>query len=1166
MSDHPENSIRRAVCRLTQVVSLALFICASMTVAFAQQTTGNIRGIVKDPAGAVVSGAKVTATDKSTNTSTSTVSTTEGEFKLNNLLVGEYQLKIEAPNFRTLTLNDVRVALNQTTDVPAQLTVGIQGEVVEVSAGGAELVQTTTVNLSKGFNARQVVELPQTTITTANDTGSGIYNLALLSPNVSSSGGVGLGTGGSVGGQRPRQNNFVVDGVDNNRKDISGPAVYISPETVAEFSILTNQFSAEFARSTGGQFITATKSGTNEFHGTGYGFFRNRFLNALDTSQKNAGFIREDKPGFDRIPRYDYERYGFNIGGPVYLPLFGQGGPAVRGFKDRLFFFTSYEGLQIGNAAAPAGLTSPTAAGFAKLGTISGLSAANLALFRQYVPVSPAQGSVGGQPQFICVGGAIVGDDTCAATSPNAIPVGPVSFGAPNFSNQRNFVLNLDYTQSENTQHHSRFIYNRLRNIDNNAVLPVFYNLTPTDGRLFSYTLMHNFSAKLTNELRFSYRRYVNDTPAPDIGFPIAGFDSFPNIGLTDLGIDIGPDQNAPQSSIENSYQLVDNVSYLVGNHSFKFGVDTRKIISPQTFVQRVRGDYQYGSTDRFLRDLNPDILSERNVGASTFYGDQILFFGFAQDEWRFRPNLTLNLGLNYSYQQVPFSARRQTVNSIASVPGLLEFNEPKAQKKNFGPRIGIAYSPNFSSSLLGRLFGSNGQSSIRAGFSMAYDVIVDNLYILSNPPQAQITIDDPDVAATSPNFLARGGIPSTVPVVSTSPADARANTASWIPDQQVPYAISWNITLQRQFQTNWALETRYLGTRGIHLPTQNRINVQNRITDTLFLPTLSSRPTQAQIDAMPLTLATLLARPRIIPAYANAGFTTNVVAFLPNGNSTYHAFSAQLTRRFTKGLQMSGAYTWSHLLDDSTAEVFSTVLSPRRVEDFQNLRPEKANSALDRRHRFVFSGIYDVPMFFKSSNKFMRTLLGGFSLAGALTLESGEPVTVLSGSDANLNGDPAGDRTIFNVNGTKNTSSSVTPLLKTCTAFNTDGTCSQSVESRTVGYLATNPNAQYIQAGPGAKSTAGRNTMVLPGINNVDFSISKNFAITEVKKIQFRADMINTFNHPQYVPGTPNSVTPIATTAAGNLNTAGSAQFNDPSQVFSSNPRIIQMSLRFVF
>jgi len=1146
--------------RLMWVAGLAFIVLAHLTSAQAQQTTGNVRGIVKDPAGAVVAGAKVTLTDKKTNNSLNTSTTSDGEFQFNNLLVGDYQIKIEATGFKALTLNDVRVALNQTTDVPAILTVGIEGETVEISAGGIELVQTTTVNLSKGFGARQVSELPQTSITTANSAQSGIYNLALNAPNVTNPGGIGLGTGGSVGGQRPRQNNFVVDGIDNNRKDISGPSVYISPETVSEFSVLTNQYSAEFARSTGGQFITVTKSGTNDPHGSVYGFFRNRFWDALDNSDKIAGTVRERVPGKNRIPRYDYERYGGNLGGPLFLPRFGEGGKPYISGKDRLFFFVSYEGLQIGNAAAPAGLKAPTAAGFTTLNSLSGPSAANLALFKQYVPVAPANDA---------------GSITVAGTT---IPIGNVSFAAPNYTNQRNVVVNLDFTQSEHTQHHSRFVYNSLRTIDNAATLPVFYILAPVDGRLFSYTLVHNFTSKVTNETRLAYRRRASMTPVPDIAFPISGFNTFPNVGLRDLGINIGPDPNAPQSAVENSYQLINNLSYLAGNHAFKFGGDVRKQISPQTFVQRSRGDYQYRSTERFLLDLNPNFLSERNVGASPFYGDQILFFAFAQDDWRIRPNLTLNLGLNYAYQQVPFTARKQTVNAISSVPGVLEFREPKAQKRNFGPRIGLAYSPNFDSGLLGRLFGSSGQSSIRAGFSMAYDVIVDNLYILANPPQAQVTVDFPAVNTTVSNFLAGGGIPSTVPSVGGDPAAARRATTSYIPDQQVPYSLAYSLSIQRQFLTNWSLELRYLGTRGIHLPTQNRINIQPQITNTDFIPTFFEAPTAAQVANLQ-TLAQLQAKypfGSVIPFYGNAGFTNNVVGFLANGNSTYNGFSAQLTRRFTRGFQMSGAYTWSHLIDDSTAEVFSTVLTPRRSQDFQNMGADRSDSALDRRQRFVLSGIYDLPFFNKSGNRFARTLLGGFSLAGTLSFESGEKATVLSGIDSNLNGDAAGDRTILNPNGARGTSSTVCPVDRSGRLLINATTRGCDLGNpNTVAYTATftapnlttgNPNAQYIQAGFGARATAGRNTLQLPGINNLDFSVQKNFAITEGTRFQFRADFINAFNHPQYVPGTVNAVTPISTTAVGIVNTAGNADFNVPSHIFSSNPRIVQLALRINF
>jgi len=1127
-----------------RAVSTLFVLVMLVSATHAQVTTGNVRGTVKDPSGGVVPNATVTITDPRTNTNTTVQTTGEGEYQFNNLLVGDYTVTVTAPSFSKLTLSDVRVELNKTTDVPTALSVGEASATIEVSAGGAELVDTTTTNLAKQFNERQVVELAQT------DSGLGVYNLALTAPNVSSSGGVGVGSGGSVGGQRPRNNNFVVDGIDNNDKSVTGPQVYISPDTISEFSLLQNQYSAEFARSTGGQFIVTTKSGTNDFHGEAYDYFRNRKLNALDTLQKNAGVVRSTSAGDNSLPRFDRNRYGFNIGGPIYLPRFGEGGKSYRSGKDKLFFFSSYEVIGIGQAGGAGAITAPTAAGLAIINSFPGFSATNLSIFNQFSPRAAANDA--GSIQ-LCTSPRNLNTGECPNNSFVSVPIGNVSIPSPNFSNNRNFVANIDYTQSSKTQQRARFIYNRFRSIDAAASLPQFFAPAPVDSRLFSYTLTHSFSSQLTNETRLAYRRNVSVTPVGNFTFP--GLDQFPNIGLGELGFDIGPDPNAPQSAVENNYQVVNNLTYLAGNHSMKFGGDFRKLISPQVFVQRLRGDFQFNNLDTFLRDISPE-FAERNVGGGTYYGDQRLLFLFAQDDYRVRPNLTLNLGLNYAYQQVPFSARRQDVNALSSVPGLIDFRSPRAQKKNFGPRVGFAYSPNFTSGLLGRAFGSNGKTSIRAGFSLAYDVIFDNIYILSSPPQAQQTID---VEPGQPNFLARGGIPNVGTGTNLTAAQARAATGSFIQDQQVPYAITYTGSIQRQFQKDYSVEVRYLHTRGIHLLTQNRINRQTKTFNGPggFLPTFLSAPTQAQLDALPTTLTQINARSNFVPSFANAGFGSgNLVSFQSNGNSSYDAGSVLVQRRFTRGFQGSAAYTYSHLIDDTTAEVFSTVLSPRRVQDFRNLRAERADSALDRRHRFVVSSLYELPFFSKSSNSFLRATLGGLEFTGTYTAESGEKATVRSGIDSNRNGDSAGDRTIINPGGVIGTGSTVRALRNTAGA--------------TVAYLANTPNAQYIQAGAGALANAGRNTLQLPGINNLDFSILKNIRFGEVKRIQLRSDFFNFPNHPQYTPGSVNGgeSTSTTSTAITGLNTVGLSPttFNRPNQVFSSHPRTVQLVVKFIF
>src|SRR5689334_1236356 len=1140
-----------------------LFGMSCVLMAHGQATTGGIRGVVTDQNGAVVSGAQVKLTRKSTGGTQTVQTNASGQFEFTNLLPSnDYGVSVEAPNFKSASVTDVRVSVNQATDLPVQLEPGQVTETVTVTAGGAELVDTTSANLSKAFSSRQVVELAQTTAGPAGSP-AGVNNLALLAPNVTSSGGVGVGTGGSVGGQRPRDNNFVVDGVDNNDKSVTGPQSYISPDEVAEFTLLQNQFSAEFARSNGGNFLTVTKSGTNDFHGTGYGFFRNRYLNALDTIQKNAGITRDKSSGDLFMPRSDYFRGGFNIGGPLPLFHFGEGmPPGVTLGRDKVFFFTSYERIQTGSAASAGGIVTPTAAGFNIINATPGLSATNRAVFNEFVPIAP----VADIQQADCLTTS-KHPENCVTVGGVAIPLGSVSFPAPNFFKQNHAVINLDHLQSSATQHHVRFTFTNGADIDNVANLPVFFTALPTKQRLFSYTLIHNFSANVINETRGAFRRSSQNFPVPNITFP--GLNVFPNLTFDDLGLNIGPDSNAPQFTIENHYQVVDNLTWLRGNHTFKFGGDLRWIISPQSFSQRVRGDYEYLSMEQFLRDLSPDAFGERNAGNNIYYGNQKVLYAFAQDDWRIRPNFTLNLGLSYSYQQVPLGARTsQALNAISTVPGLLEFREPKSQTKNFAPKFGFAWSPDYKEGLMGRLFGEGGKSSIRAGFSMGYDYIFDNLYILSNPPQLQQTNDVDTTQPPTAGFLASGGLPDT-PVAITDPATARANTGAFIPDQKVPYSLTWTGSYQRQLGTDWSLELRYVGTRGIHLLSQNRINRQAKVApeDGRFgLPTFFSQPTQAQLDAMTLTLDDINARSSYVPAFANAGFNgASVVAFLSDGNSTYHGGSAQVTKRFSRGFQMTSSYTFSHLIDDTTAEVFSTVLSPRRVEDFQNLRRERATSALDHTHRFVSSLIYELPWFSKSTG-FTKALLGGFQVAGTYTYETGERVTIRSGNDANLNGDNAGDRAIFNPNGTEGIGSSVTALCQLVNPCTRD--VNGNITGTIVGYLADNPNARYIQTGAGAQSTIGRNTFLLPPINNVDFSIMKNFRFGESKAIQIRADFFNALNHPQYVPGSVNSVDPVGTTGLTTLNQVAplTLDFLNPSTVLSSNPRVIQLAARFNF
>jgi hypothetical protein len=262
------------------------------------------------------------------------------------------------------------------------------------------------------------------------------------------------------------------------------------------------------------------------------------------------------------------------------------------------------------------------------------------------------------------------------------------------------------------------------------------------------------------------------------------------------------------------------------------------------------------------------------------------------------------------------------------------------------------------------------------------------------------------------------------------------------------------------------------------------------------------------------------------------------------------------LNRRFSNGLQFQGAYTWSHLIDNSTADFNTTALTPRRPEDFQNLTVEKATSALDRRQRFTLAAYYETP-WFKKSNWMMKNIVGNWTVAPIYTYESPELATVQSAVDSNLNGDTAGDRSIVNPAGQAGVGSGVTALT------NSSGDV--------VAYLANNPNARYIVAGVGAYANAGRNTLPGRPIDNIDVNFAKNFNLTERWRVQFAAQFLNLFNHPQFIPGLPNRVDVNDNTlnnlpADRNYLTPGNAIFNNPEAVFSSNPRTIQLGLKLFF
>lgn len=1097
----------------------------------AQLISGNLVGTVLDKTGAVVPGATVEAVNTQTGTKYSTKANEAGEYRFNNMAVGTYNISASAPNLATTTINGYTVELNMTKSL--SITLEIKGAVTTVEVSGvAETLDTASSTLATTFDPKMNADLPSTTLGA-----SGILNLSLLSSGVASSGAIGAGSGPSVGGQRPRNNNFTVEGIDNNSKSVTGPLVPVPNDSIADFTVLQNQYSPEFGHSSGGQFNFVLKGGTNSFHGLAYEYSQNRNFNAIDQATKNNGFTQNQ--------RYDNNRFGGNIGGPI--------------LKNKLFFFASGQYNPVGQASVPgAPVCSPTAAGYTVISGLSGLSATNLSIFQKYATPATKTDCAAAPNVTKDASGNVI--DSWVLVSGQKVPVGTLSIAAPNFNNGKTFMGKIDYDISAKDQIRGSYIYNNFYAIDATPTLPAFFLANPANiNRLITVNEYHTFNSSVSNELRIGFNRSYNLTATGNFQFP--GLDSFPNLQFDELNtLQIGPDPNGPQFGYQNLYQATDNVTWTKGHHTLKFGIEGRKYISPQSFTQRSRGDYQYSSLNNYLHDLTPDTLGERSLGNPIYYGDQTALYWFANDDWRIRQNLTVNLGVRYEYTTIPFGERAQALNQAASVPGLVDFSEPRAAKNNWGPRIGLAYSP-----------GSSGKTSIRAGFGISYDVLYDNIGILSLPPQLSGTVDcslfDPiatydhrcPVVPGQPGFLAGGGIPPTTGIVTfPDVATQRANSANHVVVNQLdPKSIQWTLGVQHVFHKDYTLEVRYVGTRGIHLNTQERINRQPLTTSTIGLPTYTTNPGQAALDALPYTRAGIGAGTygngnSIVPAFDAAGFNgSNLVQFTPNGDSIYHGLAEQLTRRMANGLTFVQSYTYSHAIDNSTADFFTSVLTPRRTQDFQNLAADRSNSALDRRHRFTIAAIYDVP-YFKSGSWLKKNVLGNWEAGPIYTYQSPEWMTVQSARDVNGNGDTAGDRAVFNPKGVPGTSSDVTALTNSGGAV--------------VAYLAKVPTAQYIRAGQFALMNLGRNTLPARHINNLDFTALKRFSFTERMKMEFSAQALNVLNHPQFVPGSLNDVASIGYTGSRTFLQPGSSEFGNPEGVFASNARALQLAVKFIF
>ena len=1119
----------------------------SATPALAQGIYGTLRGDVLDPSGAVIVRAKVIVINEATAARNETESTSVGTFNVASLPPGTYTVEVEATGFKRLIRKGVDLRANQVTEVSLTLEVGGAAETVEVVAG-SEVVKTTTSDITTSWSGRQITDVPNPAL--AGDP----RNLAVLQAGVTSQPGGVVGEGGSIGGNRPRNNNFVLDGVDNNDVSITGQLQPVIQDAVEEFTLLTNQFSAEFGHSTAGQFIITTKGGSNDLHGSVWWYLQNKNLDALDNL--TAGAIdRGDIPGH---PRRDFSRLGGALGGPIQ--------------KDKWFLFGAFQYQVFGEAGiSSTALFAPTAAGYAALSALPGVSPVTLGTLQTYV--APAAIQTG----TVTVGGV-------------DIPIGPLGVSVEDKFRQYDWQLNMDYVTT-NHRFSGRFLYNRFRTPNTfEGIFPDFVGSVFADNRSVQFSDVWTVNSRTINELRLGYRRNSNGFAVPDIA-PPGTLDVFPNLIIDELNLNIGPEGNSPQGGNQNIYQAVDQISYTRGRHTIKGGIDFRVWIAPSNFLPRERGEYDWATLDSFAFDMIPDggNAALRGVGSGFFAGDQEAIFFFLQDDWKIHPRFTLNLGLRYEWVNTARDAGLQELNSIASVPGLLEFRKPKSDTNNWGPRIGFAWDP----------FGDR-KTAVRGGFAVAYDVVFQNLPLLQLPPQLQTEMN-PAIACGGPappawcgtgmDFVGTGGLPSFLPTICSTAAECRSLTQSFIPDQVAPKTLTWSLAVQREFFKDWSVELRYVGTRGLSLPVQTRRNAQLPIPfataagpglfGTVGPFSAGSLPVFTSAGQVPVNMAGALTLADICDsgfmdafglcirplALGNAGFDGGfITSFDAVGTSIYHGGSIQVERRMSKGLFLRGSYTLSKTIDIITNELFTSFLNPRRPQDHFNLRNNRGLSDLHRKHHFAVSWIWEVPRW-EGESTLGRKVLNGWQFSGAFLAESGQPVTILSPDDTNGDFDFAGDRAFLNPSGIPNTGTSSSWVCVNGggnTFFAPQFGCPAS---QVVGYVSDDPTAMFIALGPGALSNLGRNTVISPAINNWSLGLLKNTYWNEEKGryLQFRLEMFNAFNHPQNVVGGGDIFINLNNSFNFPYSTPGFPGFLD-KRGFSGGNRIIQLGVKVIF
>jgi len=1047
-------------------VAVALLATFSLPVAtHAQITRGSIAGTVRDESGAAVPGAEVRVINPATNVARTVTTNDEGFYRVGALDPGTYAVTIEKTGFAKVENTQVVVQPSLESTFDTQLRVGAVTEVVNVTAT-AEGITLNKTNPTIGLTVteRQAEELPLSA-------GRNVNNLALLSPNVHVAPG---STGISANGQRARNNNFTIDGSDNNDITVTLSTTPVFPEAVGQFQIQTNPYSVEFGRNSGAQINIITKSGTNEFHGDIWEYYRGSRLNALDNVEKRNGLTRPS--------RFNRNQYGFTIGGPLHLPRFGEGGDAIISGRDRTHFFFGYQGDKTRSAGVlQAAITIPTAAGFAALQNVP---------LRAAQGNTPAQTAASRQATLSQLGflTSVYAQTPVFSNLQNVTINGvPVQFGTTNLgvsqpNDTNTFITRIDHRLGDNDTLTFRYISNKATdpnvtsNLSFGEQFAAAQNLYDQNAALSE---THVFSGTVLNEFRGSYIRR-------NLSFP----ENDPNSLTVAIGgaFTFGGLSNFPQSRITNNYQISDTLSWTAGNHGLKFGADIRfnQLFNKSGFD--LKGTYNFNNFADFLN--NNAFSFAQAVSPTNFVAEQIQQFYFVQDDWRATPNLTINLGLRYETAGIPlgFFGDPDPSRRAFAIPGPVQ-----RDNNNFAPAFGFAYSPRpEEGSFLHTLFG-DGRSVIRGGYRISYDLLFYNILVVNAGNFPFTTVNQ--VNNVVDQFPAR--IPVSAPVFN--PLATFVNTQE---DARTPYSQLFSLSFQRELLRDFQMEIGYSGSRAIDQIRQLQLN--------------PSILTEAQA-------ATVRAR-GTIPSVQNRRLNTQAgqrVLIGPGAQSTYHSAYASLNKRFADNLQFGISYTFSRNMsnnDESLGVAAITASSPQAPQDTFQIEREKSLSAFDRTHRFVANYLYEAPApWFARDNAVLRQIFGGWQISGITSGQSGMPFTVFTGVDTNGNGSAVGDRPNFNPNAPIFRD----PVTNNFRTFTIDPNNPAFLAPRLNTANTTGPlvftGTGSIQANSLGNGNLGRNTFRGPGFWNTNLSVAKNFRFGEDRRFRISADFLNAFNQDNY-------------------------------------------------